>query len=323
MRQRARWLRRLGIVLPAALCLACGQGCLPLAGVTAVLLRPEVVGGVGGAAGAPLVCLGRPGRFVHPLDLPPKEQVVLGEKIPAPSRNHVHIFLMHGLDPLDVANLYGLTEYIQQLGYIKTHCGQLYHFWSFKNEMCRLHKEEPQTRFVVIGFSFGAEAACHLVDAVKKDGIVVDLLIYLGGYTLGNTPRAQPENASRIVNILTAGCPWDGNMARADNIQFYDVWHFGPPTHAQTRKLLARELAVVAERVPYVEKVPPLPLELEEEIPRPRRVSQEQLRELSSQLPPEWGFLNSRSARGEPPPPRLAKPTENPNAKRVPFAIVP
>jgi hypothetical protein len=286
MRRQGRLQQRLGVVLLAVLCLAGGQGCL---------------------------------SFVHSLDAPPKEQVALGEKIPAPCRKHVHIFLIHGLDPLDLANLGGLTEYIQQLGYIKTHYGQLYHVWSFKKEMRRLHKEEPQTRFVVIGFDFGASVARELVQAVKEDGIVIDLLIYLGGYI----PQTQPENVVRIVNILTAGCPWDGNVAHADNVQYNDVWHFGSPTHPRTRELLARELAAVAARIPYVEKVPPLSPELEEEIPRPRRLTPDQLRQLSSELPPEWSFLNSHSASGERPPPPLARPDEKDQTPRVPFAILP
>lgn len=283
--------RRLGALMLAALCLASGQGCL---------------------------C------FVHSLDMPPKEQLVVGEQIPAPSRSHVHIFLMQGLDPLDLANINGLTEYIHQLGYNKTHYGQFFHQWSFRKEMRNIHKQEPEARFVVLGFSLGSLMACDLANAVKEDGISIDLLVYLGGFILENNPRTQPENAGHIANILTAGYVIKGpQMNRADNIRCTNVWHFGLPTHPQTRELLARELAVVAARVPYVEKVPPLPPELEDEIPRPRRLTPEQLRRMSPQLPTEWSFLDSRSAIGEAPPPPLARPRENPNARRVPFAIIP
>lgn len=290
MKQQGRW-RRLGVVSLAVLGLATGQGCL--------------------------CCM-------HPLDVPPKEQIALGENIPSPCRNHVHIFLIHGLDPLDAANLSGLTEYIQQEGYIKTHFGQCYHLWEFKKEMRRLHKEEPKTRFVVIGFSLGSLMAQELANAVKKDGIVIDLLVYVGGFILSNSPRSQPENVAHIVNILSSGDGMIGpRMDRADNVRYGDVWHFGLPTHPRTREMLTRELAVVAARVPYVQKVPPLSPEIEEEIPRPRRLTPDQLRETSSQLPPEWSFLNSRNAAGEPPPPRLARPDEKRKVQRVPFAIVP
>lgn len=291
MRQQGRWSGRGGVVVLAALCLATGQGCL---------------------------------SFVHSLDLPPKEQITQGELLPAPSRNHVHIFLLHGMDPLDLANLNGLTEYIQQLGYIKTHYGQLYHYWEFKKEMQQVHKQDPQARFVVIGFSFGANVGRDLVNAVKEDGILIDLLIYLGGNTLENTPQTQPEHVIHVVNILAAGCIWNGTtMDRADNIHYTNVWHFGSPTHPRTRELLVRELAVVAARVPYVEKVPPLPRELEEEIPLPRRLPPEEAQRMSSELPAEWRFLSSRSAGEDAPPPQAVQPVRDKNARRAPFSGIP
>lgn len=286
-----RGCRRIGVVALAVLCLASGQGCL---------------------------------SFVHSLDLPPKEQTVVGEMIPAPRRSHVHVFLLQGLDPLDLANINGLTEYIHQLGYNKTHYGQFFHLWSFRKEMRNIHKQDPEARFVVIGFSLGSFIARELANAVKEENLPIDLLIYLGGFILDNTPRTQPANAARIANILTAGSVIKGpQMDRAENIRCSDVWHFGLPTHRRTRELLARELAVAAARVPYAEKVPPLPPELEDEIPRPRRLTTDQLRQMSSQLPAEWSFLNSRSAVGEAPPPKLAQPPEKPATQPMPFNILP
>jgi pimeloyl-ACP methyl ester carboxylesterase len=216
MSKPKRWQRRLCVVLLAVLCLAAGQGCL---------------------------------SFVHWLDVPPKEQVAQSETIPAPCRNHVHIFLLHGLDPLDLANLSGLTTYIQQLGYSKTYYGQVYHLWEFKNTMRRIHKQEPQARFVLIGFSLGAIMARELANADKADGIGIDLLVYLGGFTLANSPRTQPENVARLASILTEGCIRDARIDRADNIRYSDVWHFGTPTHSRTRELLSRELAAAARKI--------------------------------------------------------------------------
>lgn len=291
MTQQGRWVQRLGVGALAALCLATGQGCL---------------------------------SFVHSLDLPPKEQIAQGETVPSPCRNHVHIFLIHGMDPLDLANLNGLTEYIQQLGYLKTHYGQLYHLWEFKKEMRRIHQQDPQARFVLIGFSFGANLARELANAVKDNKIVIDLLIYLGGNTLENDPRTQPEHVVHVVNILAAGCIWNGTtMDRAVNLHFTNVWHFGSPTHPRTRELLARELAVVAARVPYAEKAPPMPPEVEDEIPMPRRLPPEQVRQMNSQLPSDWGFLTSRTAASDPTPPQLVRPVRDSKARRVPFAGIP
>lgn len=291
MMQPGRCSRRFGSLCLAMLVLTMGQGCL---------------------------------SFVHSLDAPPKEQLTQGENIPAPCRGRVHVFLIHGMDPLDLANLNGLTEYIQQLGYLKTHYGQLYHLWEFKKEIRRIHQADPQARFVLIGFSFGANMVRELANAVKEDGIGIDLLIYLGGNTLENTPENQPEHVVRIVNILAAGCIWNGaQLDRAENLHFTNVWHFGSPTHPRTRALLARELAAVAARIPFAEKVTPLPPEVEEEIPLPRRVTPEQMQQRTSQMPSEWNFLTARKAAADPAPPPLAQPTRNDKSQRLPFSIMP
>lgn len=290
MTQQGRWPRRLGMMCLAALALATGQGCL---------------------------------SFVHSLDLPPKEQMVSGESIPAPCRHHVHIFLIHGMDPLDLANLAGLTEYIHQLGYIKTHYGQLYHLWEFKKELRRVHQDDPQARFVLIGFSFGANMVRELANAVKDDGIIIDLLVYLGGNTLENDEQTQPAHVLHVVNILAAGCIWNGTtMDRADNRHFTNVWHFGSPTHPKTRQLLSHELAVVAARVPYVETPPPYRPELEE-LPRPRPLRPNPARNTPTELAPEWTFLSPRSAYREAPTQELARPPQSTSAKRVPFSMIP
>jgi pimeloyl-ACP methyl ester carboxylesterase len=291
MVQQGGCRRRLGAIALAALCLTSGQGCL---------------------------C------FVHSLDGPPKEHVAVSEQVPAPCRNQVHIFLLQGLDPLDLANMDGLTEYLHQLGYIKTHYGQFFHQWSFRKEIRSIHKEDPKARFVVIGFSLGSLMACQLANALKEDGLPIDALIYVGGFILDYAHQIQPDNAVYIANILTAGYVIKGpKMDRAENIRCTNVWHFGLPTHPQTRELLARQLAMVAARVPYGEKVPPVSPEFEQEIPQPRRLTPDQLRQMSQQVPSEWSFLVSRSAIGEPPPPKLAQPPEKPSGKRVPFAIIP
>ncbi len=206
----------------------------------------------------------------HPVDFPSPERAAPSAAVPQCARNHVHIFLIHGLDPLDFANLEGVTAYCQQLGYIKTHYGQLYHLWKFKKDLRKVHEEDRDARFVLIGFSFGANMVRELANAVKDDGIVIDLLVYLGGNTLENTPPNQPDHVIHIVNILATGCIWNGcTMDRADNRHYDNVWHFGSPTHPQTLDLLGRELAVVASRVPVRLPTAP-PLTPEDELPRPR-----------------------------------------------------
>jgi len=249
-----------------------------------------------------LVTLGATGclSFCHPIDPLPPEQAAECKAIPEPCLNHVHVFFIHGMDPLDLANLAGVVEYVQKLGFIKTHYGQMYHTWQFKKDLRRIAKEDPEARFAIVGFSFGANMARNLTNAVKGDGVLIDLLIYLGGNTLDNTPPNRPEHVLRIVNILAHGYVWNGaNLDGAENLEYTDVGHFGSPTHNQTLIVLRQELAVVARRVPIIERVEPAlpptgptphPLNATP-IPAPTAVP-------TAAKPGEWNFLEPTASPG-------------------------
>jgi hypothetical protein len=262
---------------------------------------------------AALLLGGTPGclSFVHSIDPPTHETAAACESLPQPCRNHVYVFLIHGMDPLDFANLSGVAHYIESLGFPKTYYGQMYHLWTFKKEVRRINKEDPCAHFVLIGFSFGANLVRELANSVKDDGVHIDLLVYLGGNTLENTPPNRPDHVDHIVNILATGCIWNGTtLDRADNIHYNNVWHFGSPTHPQTLQMLARELAIVAARVPIVERVP----DVSKYGPQPRPYTAP-----PAPLPPPWKFLEPRQPTDDPappenaPPPRPAKP--EPKAK--------
>ena len=223
---------------------------------------------------------------VHP---PPPEQTACCAEVPSRARNHVYVFIVHGMDPLDCANLKGLRDYVQSLGFIKTYYGQLYHSSYFTKEICRIHKDDPNARFVLIGFSFGANSVRDLTHAIEPEGIPIDLLVYLGGNTLKNVPEDRPANATRIINILATGAVWNGDtLDDAVNLNYSDVYHFGSPTHERTLGLLAAELTEVAGRVPVVEyQLPPF----EQQAPTPRPLAPESS---AKQVEDEWDFLKVR-----------------------------
>jgi hypothetical protein len=202
-------------------------------------------------------CLG-----IHSIEPIPPEVHVVCKAYPPCCRNHVYVFLVHGMDPFDWANLTGLRDHIQELGFIKTYYGQLYHTWKFEKEIRRIREEDPSARFVLIGFSFGANMVRYLANAAGEEHIPIDLLVYFGGNTLKNETYDQPENVARVVNILASGCIWNGAwMDRAENIHEVDVWHFGSPSHPYSLRVLERELAVVASHVEVVDDGPAPPPE--------------------------------------------------------------
>ena len=192
--------------------------------------------------------------FCHPIPTPPPELAQPCRAQPSCSRDHVYVFLVHGMDPLDYANLEGVQHYLNELGFNKTYYGQLYHGGTFQKEVRRIHREDREARFVLVGFSFGANVVRSLTRAVKDEGVTVELLVYLGGNTLENCPRDRPENAVRIINILASGCIWNGDtLDGAENTHLPDVWHFGSPSHRHTLERLAQVLAEIASGVPIVE----------------------------------------------------------------------
>jgi hypothetical protein len=239
--------------------------------------------------------------FVHPVDKASPEQGAACASLPDWSRNRVHVFLIHGLDPLDLANLEGVRDYIISLGFLKTYYGQCYHQKRFRDAIRRIHQEDPQARMVLVGFSYGACMVRDLAHAIAEDGITIDLVVYLSGSFFEDKPGTSPPNADRVVNIRAVGGVFTfTDLDNAENIPYDHVLHFGSPSRPQTLELLARELAEVAARVPIM-----MPAELPrllEEAPRPRPLHEMPPAD-DQATPGEWKFLEP-GATPELPPPR-------------------
>ncbi|HZT81346.1 MAG TPA: hypothetical protein VFA26_14045 [Gemmataceae bacterium] len=276
-----------------------------------LLARCVVAAGL--AAGPGCMCM------IHPIDRASPEVLEPCRAAPKGAREHVYVFFVHGMDPLDCANLTGVRDYVQSLGFTKTYYGQLFHTWHFEGEIKKVKEKDPDARIVLIGFSFGANMVCHLANAAKKDGIPIDLMVYLGGNTMKNEPHDQPENVHRMINILAQGCIWNGDtLERAENIQVTGVWHFGSPTHPYTLEVLARELAAVAASVP-VPAPPPEPVlpAWPETAPPPRRSTSEK----PGTPRGDWDFLRPVARfQSQPKPTEAAPPVSVPASQPQPAA---
>jgi len=228
--------------------------------------------------------------FLHPVEPAKIDQSAECLTLPVGCREHVYVFFVQGMDPLDYCNLTGVRDYVQELGFHKTYYGQMFSSGHFGREIRRIRQEDPEARFVLIGFSFGANFVRDLTTSAGQENIPIDLLVYLGGNTLENRPEDQPENALRIINILASGLIWNGDtLDRAENLQEPDVWHFGTATHPHTLNLLAHELATVAARVTYVERS--IPASDIETAPTPRPIPAP----TPTDKRDEWDFLKPES----------------------------
>ena len=225
--------------------------------------------------------------YLHPVAAPLPQQSDLCQMSPLCARDHVYIFIANGLDPINLGNLTGVRDYIQKLGFNKTYFGQLYSESSFKRHILHIHADDSDARFVLVGFNVGGDLIHSLADAVQKDGVHIDLMVYLDGKPLVNNLKRSPENAGRVVSIRAPYLVWTaGEIDGAENLKLDPFWHFGLPTHPQTLDALARELAMVAATVPFSEPVNPTVPNPEETAPTPRPVMPR-----SSAQRDEWDFL--------------------------------
>jgi hypothetical protein len=202
-------------------------------------------------------CLG----FLHPVEaIPHAEAAPECRQLPESCRDHVYIFLMNGLDPVNYGNLTGLRDYIKEQGFGKVYYGQLYHSRRFTGEIRKIAHEDPQAHFVLVGFSLGSNAVHEIAQAVKPEGIHIDLLVFLSSnHPLMIMSQQPPANVGRAVNILTDGVMgWMGELAYAKNVHLTHTLHFGSPTHPTTLHTLAGELRAVAVRV-ALEQPPEIP----------------------------------------------------------------
>ncbi len=193
---------------------------------------------------------------LHPV-APPPDACAQAAALPQACRNHVYVFLIDGPDPFDFANLGGVRQALIGMGYIKVYCGEYWHSGYFRGEICRIHREDPSARFVVMGFSLGANAARDVADGVRDDGAPIDLLLYCGGVGLSGDPASRPDNVGRVVSIMGQGVDAAGPaLDGADNFRFSDTSHFGSPTNPYTIDLLVRQLTASASDVPLTDLGP-------------------------------------------------------------------
>jgi hypothetical protein len=206
---------------------------------------------------------------------PPDEALIQPcQELPKYCRDHVYVFFVNGFDPVNYGNLTGIREYVDTLGFHKTYYGQVYHVSYFASEIQKIHKEEPDAHFVLVGFGRGAREIRSLAERANREGATIDLFVYLDG----KLPPSMGLENGPVVGQLR-----DNSMASSSGS---DLWLFGNPTNPKTVELLGHQLVQIASSVPVLEPAEPeqLPPPMDEPTPKP----------VKPQTPTangEWDFL--------------------------------
>jgi hypothetical protein len=158
-----------------------------------------------------------------------------------------HVYLVHGIDPLDWGNLQGLQSTLIQAGYQDTKLYQFYEITDVVEDIAELKQREPSARVLIAGYSAGAESTSYIINKLHDDyDIDVDCVFYLSGISLINNEYHRPAFVPRIVNIRDASFPVPGmKLDGAVNLNLSWTWHYSSPTHPQTLKQMEQELAIL------------------------------------------------------------------------------
>src|SRR5207247_5004367 len=132
--------------------------------------------------------------------LPPECTTECAE-VPCACRGKVYVFLMTGLDPFNTDRVGDFRAALIQAGFTKVYSGQGYHDTFFAAEMHRLAREEPDARFVLVGFSMGADYAASLAESVAQYGIPITLLASVDPYWWSTAPTRRPPNVQQVMHI--------------------------------------------------------------------------------------------------------------------------
>lgn len=230
----------------------------------------------------------------HPSPVPPCHVCQQFDAIDEDCRAGVYIFFMNGNDPFGYANLKGVRDYLSQLGFSKTYFGEIGHEGWMAEEIVCIHRDHPGSRFIVVGFEYGADPARRMVAAALKRGAPIDLLLFLEPRgSVFNAPSVDPGINRTVVmqtdTLFAQSAPIEG----AEVIKVKRKSRYELPTQLEVIDLLVGQASLSAEQVPIVIDAPePVPALLDETAPTPRPVV-----ERPSQTFDEWDFLKRFSRR--------------------------
>lgn len=196
--------------------------------------------------------------------------------IPTPCRARVHVFMMHGLTPSTDGGLNALRLKLAESGFAKVGLGEMYGAAWVKSEIECIRFNDPDARFVLLGYDCGAVTATSLARDLSATGVPVDAVVLLdpvGG-------RAEPCGARTLV-ITSARAVV--SSPDSERLIVPDASHFGLPAHPVTVSTVTALLKEIA----WQNCTPPVELEPEWTYPH----APEHQPAVRRPLPAEWNFL--------------------------------
>lgn len=202
-------------------------------------------------------------------------------ELPTPCRNRVHLFMMHGITPSTHTGLNALRMQLGENGFAKVGMGELCHAWWVRSEIGCILQNDPEARFVLLGYDYGAAVALTLARDLRAKNVAVDAVVLLDPKGCGSEPCGVDT-----LLIVNGNCPTC--VPHSARVVVPDATHFSLPTHPTTVAAVTDLLRYVAERncEPEIEEVPVWSYP---HAPEPHSVAPVR------GTPAEWDFLADRA----------------------------
>jgi hypothetical protein len=202
----------------------------------------------------------------------------------APARARVNVFLMNGADLLEVGGLSELKDGIVAGGFPKVYYAQRFDREWYRRELHRLHREDPDNRFVLIGYGTAADQLRQLAVQVAGEQIPLDRVIFLD-------PAGENADLTNcpFPSLVIRSHHWrlSPRLQPTESMTIHRTRHpnvpDSPATVQQVLEILIDSACRVPLNIPPIECVP----EIDPKRPRPRPDQPK----VMPPLPPEWQAL--------------------------------
>lgn len=165
-------------------------------------------------------------------------------------RAQVHVFMVHGLTPSTGHGLRALRHKLNECGFAKVGAGELVSGFCIEHEIKKIHRCDPEAKFVLVGYDFGGSVANCIARDLAEKGVPVEAVVLLDPLNCG-----KPSGARTI--LVTSGTT-PSTVAHTDRLVVPDSNHYRLPTHPSTVAAIKGLLQEIAAKCaqPPVDPVP-------------------------------------------------------------------
>ena len=167
-----------------------------------------------------------------------------------PQRSHVVAILVGPETVFDLGGVGTFSRKLNEAGFSRIYRGGILHANWLSREAQRTYEDDPETRFVVIGYDFACRTARNLAVDLSQTGLPVDAVVLLDPLAVDSN-RSLPANVELTI-VRSHG--WTGNPV-PDAVESIvpGVGHYDLLASPETLGTVVAAISTVAQRVAVTE----------------------------------------------------------------------